>query len=54
MMQGIDANVKVVAIIETNKYEDKAYTEMTVTPKYEKKMFSDPIIKTSRIPVTSK
>ena len=54
MMQGIDANVKVVAIIETNKYEDKAYTEMTVTPKYEKKMFSDPIIKTSRIPVTIK
>jgi hypothetical protein len=50
--QGIDATVKVVAIVETNYYEDKAYTEMQVNPKYEKKIFKDPVIKTSEVPVT--
>lgn len=52
VMQGIDATVKVIAIIETNIYEDQQYTETTVTPRYEKKTFSDPIIKTIKYPVT--
>jgi GH24 family phage-related lysozyme (muramidase) len=50
--QGIDANVKISVIWETNYYEDKQYTEMNVTPRYEKKQFSDPIIKTFKVPVT--
>jgi GH24 family phage-related lysozyme (muramidase) len=49
---GIDANVKISVIWETNYYEDKQYTEMKVTPRYEKKQFSDPIIKTFKVPVT--
>jgi GH24 family phage-related lysozyme (muramidase) len=50
--QGIDANVKISVIWETNYYEDKQYTEMKVTPRYEKKTFSDPVIKTIRVPET--
>lgn len=44
MIMAINVNVKVVAIIETNIYEDRPYTEIVVTPRYEKKMFTDPII----------
>lgn len=49
--QGIDVNVKISVIWEANYYEDKQYTEMNVTPRYEKKTFSDPVIKTVTIPV---
>lgn len=52
MLQGIDANVKVVAIIETKTYENKPYTETTVTPKMEKKMFTEPVITKRVVPVT--
>ena len=52
LVQAIDANVKVIAIVETNEYEDKPYTEMVVNAKYEKKMFTDPIITSKEIPVT--
>jgi len=52
VMQGIDATVKVIAIIETNIYEDRQDTETNVTPRYEKQTFSDPIIKTFKVPVT--
>ncbi len=51
-IQGIDAIVKVVAIIETNTYENQPYVESTVTPRYEKKTFSEPVITTMRVPVT--
>jgi hypothetical protein len=50
--QGIDANVKISIVWETNYYQDKQYTEMNVTPRYEKKQYTDPIIKTVRVPVT--
>lgn len=50
--QGIDVNIKISVIWETNYYEDKQYTEMNVKPRYEKKTFSDPIIKTFKVPVT--
>lgn len=52
IMQGINANIKVVAIVETNIYEDKQYTEQVVTPRTEKQMFKDPVITTKRIPIT--
>ncbi|MBN8856739.1 MAG: hypothetical protein J0H29_00040 [Sphingobacteriales bacterium] len=54
VVQGIDATVKVVAITETNIYEDQEYIETKVEPRYEKKTFSDPIVKTSKVPVTGK
>ena len=50
-MQGVNAEIKVVAIIETNIYEDKDYTEAVVTPKYEKKIFRDPVITNKNIPI---
>ncbi|WP_333809327.1 hypothetical protein [Flavobacterium sp.] len=49
--QGIDANVKISVIWETNYYEDKQFTDINVTPRYEKKTFSEPIIKTIKVPV---
>lgn len=52
LMLGIDATVKVIAIIETNIYEDRQYTEMIVKPRYETKTFSDPVVKTFKVPVT--
>ncbi|MCU0423867.1 MAG: hypothetical protein MUC81_13760 [Bacteroidia bacterium] len=52
--QGIDANIKISVIWETNYYEDKKYTEIIVTPRYEKRTFSEPIIKTFKVPVTGK
>ncbi len=52
MTQGIDTTVKVVAIIETNIYEDQQYTETDIIPRYEKQVFSNPIIKTLKVPVT--
>lgn len=52
--QGIDVNIKVSVIWETNHYEDKTYTEKTTVPRYETKVFSEPIIKTTKIPVISK
>lgn len=52
VMQGINTNIKVIAIVETNNYEDKQYTEQVVTPRTEKQMFKDPVITTKRIPIT--
>lgn len=54
LVQGVDASVKVIAIVETMTYEDKVITETTLTPRYEKKTFSEPVIKTVRMPVTGK
>jgi hypothetical protein len=48
---GINVSVKVAAIVETNIYEDKEYTEEIVTRRYETKIFSDPVIKTRTVPV---
>ncbi len=50
-MQPIDATVKVVAIVETSVYEDQQFMKMEITPYYEKKTFSDPVVKTYKIPV---
>lgn len=54
VLHGIDATVKVVAIVETNIYEDERYTDVKITPRYEKKTFSDPVVKTTKVPVTGK
>lgn len=49
---GIDVNVKAIAIVETSYYEDKPYTEMNVSPRSEKKLFKEPVIRTYQMPVT--
>lgn len=51
MMDPIDVSVKVSAIIETKYYEDKNYTEEHVKARYEKKIFSDPVIHSKVEPV---
>jgi hypothetical protein len=52
MFQGIDANVKISVIWETKYYEDKSYVERNITPRYEKRTFSEPEITTNTVPVT--
>lgn len=47
----IDVTIKVTAIVETTVYEDKQYTEQLVHPRYEKQIFSDPMITAHRVPV---
>ena len=54
LVQGLEASVTVIAIVETTTYADKVITETTPTPRYEKKAFSAPVIKTVRMPVTGK
>lgn len=51
VMQGINACVKVSAIVETQVYEDKQYIEPLVTPRYEKRVFKDPVVSTTKVPV---
>ena len=48
--QGIDASVKVVAILENQFYEDKQYIEKIAIPKYETKTYREPIITTIEFP----
>lgn len=52
IMQGIDANVKVVAIVETKEFKDGIYTEMEVSPKYQKQLFKEPKIRTYQTALT--
>jgi hypothetical protein len=47
----IDANVKISVVWEITYFEDKQYTEMNVKPRYEKKQFSDPVVRTFKVPV---
>lgn len=51
VMQGINATVKVVAIIETKHLADKTYTEQKITPRFEKKIVREPVINTALVPV---
>ncbi|NBA89156.1 hypothetical protein GVN16_25485 [Emticicia sp. CRIBPO] len=51
-VQAIDVDVKISVIWETSIYQDKPFKEMVVTPRYGKKEFSEPVIKTVKVPVT--
>ena len=51
-VQAIDVNVKVSAIIEHVKYKDEVYMDRIISPKYEKKIVTEPKITTRTIPVT--
>lgn len=48
---GIDVTLKMIAMQVTKIWEDIQYTEQKVTPRYQKQTFSDPVIKTSTVPV---
>lgn len=52
-VQAIDVNVKVSAIVEHIKYKDEKFTDLTVNPRYEKKIVNEPHIISSKIPVSS-
>lgn len=51
-MQGIDVNVKVSAIIERKVYKVVEYTDIQSTPRYEKRIIKDPILKARKFPAT--
>ncbi|MGX7668356.1 hypothetical protein [Flavobacterium pedocola] len=51
-VQGIDVNVKISAIIEHKKYKNESYTDTQITPKYGKKIMSEPSIITRKFPAT--
>jgi hypothetical protein len=48
---GIDVTVKVIAVQLAKVWEDKQYTEQNVTPRLEKKIFNEPIITTTKVPM---
>jgi hypothetical protein len=52
IVQPIDVNVKVSAIIEHIKYKDEKYTDRVITPRYEKKIVREPQIQSKKMPVT--
>ncbi|MEW5676051.1 hypothetical protein ABGT15_07030 [Flavobacterium enshiense] len=52
-VQSIDVNVKISAIMEHKKYKTETYTDTQITPKYSKKIVSEPTIVTRKILVTS-
>jgi len=53
-VHGIDASIKVVAIIETVKYEDQPDDIILPVPRFEKQIFSTPEINTYQMPVIVK
>lgn len=50
-VQGIDVNVKVIAIIETVRYKEESYKTPLVVPITEKQIFSEPEILQNRVPI---
>ncbi|WP_300486630.1 hypothetical protein [Flavobacterium sp.] len=51
-VQPIDVNVKVSAIIEHKKFKEETYMDKQISPKYEKKILSEPNIVTRKFPAT--
>lgn len=52
-VQPIDVNVKVSAIMEHVKYKDEKFMDLTINPRYEKKILKEPQIRSRKIPVSS-
>jgi len=51
-VQAIDVNVKISAIVEHKKYKTESYIDTQITPKYGKKIVSEPTITTRKFPAT--
>jgi len=52
VMQGVDVNIKVSALIERKVYKNVEYTEVQSKPRYEKRIVKDPIITARKFPAT--
>lgn len=52
VMQGVDADIKVVAIVEANTYEDRTFTDADVKPRVEKQLYKEPQVTSNLVPVT--
>lgn len=46
----IDVNIKISVIWEIEYFEDKEHTEMIVKPRYEVKQYTEPVVRTFKIP----
>jgi hypothetical protein len=53
-LRAIDVDVKVLIIWELQYFQDRQYIEMKINPRYEKKLFTEPIVKTLKVPVIVK
>jgi hypothetical protein len=52
VMTGIDATVRVSALIEVKTFDDEAYVHLDIKPKYEQRVVREPTnVKTSRVPI---
>lgn len=51
-VQPIDVNIKVSAIMEHKKFRYETYTDKQITPRYGKKIVSEPTITTRKFPAT--
>ncbi|MHA3788736.1 hypothetical protein ACX0HA_11035 [Flavobacterium hauense] len=51
-VQPIDVNVKVSAIMEHIKYKDEKFNDLTIIPRYEKRIVKEPTIISTKIPVS--
>lgn len=51
-VQPIDVNIKVSAILEHKKFKEETYMDQQITPKYGKKIVSEPTITTRKFPAT--
>lgn len=53
-MTGIDANVKVSALVETKTFKDEDYIHLDIKPRYEQRIIREPThVKTSKVPVVA-
>jgi hypothetical protein len=52
LLQAIDVNVKVVAIVEIKTYMDVPYIDVAIKPRHEKKFFTEPSIRSYQVPIT--
>lgn len=50
-LQGVDVTIKVIAIMEVKVYEDRNRRVPRVSPVFEKKIFKDPVISSSMVPM---
>jgi hypothetical protein len=50
--EGIDVTVKMLVMQVSKTWKDIPFTELNVTPRYEKQLFKEPIVSTRKLPVT--
>jgi hypothetical protein len=48
---GINVNIKVSAIVQTDYYEDRQYIEKKINARYETKLFREPLVRYNKVPI---